>query len=528
MIYLLPQAVDQMAARHPDREAVRFGRRSLSYGQLAAQSNSLARTLVELGVKRRDRVGIYQGKSLEMAVAIYGIMKAGAAYVPIDPASPPSRLEYVVRHCGIGVVVSQGSRLAQLQQIAAAGAPLRCVVGVSADEPGPVECLGWDQALAAPGGAPPDVGLIEQDLAYIMYTSGSTGEPKGIMHTHHSGLSYARWAASAYGLHGEDRLTNHAPLHFDLSTFDFFSGALAGAATVIVAEEVLRFPASYAQLLDEERISVCFTVPFAMIQLLLRGALDKRNLSSLRWFIFGGEPFPTKHLRDLMNCLPSTGFSNMYGPAETNGCTYYNVPALGADANEPVPIGRACPNVELLIVDADDQPVPAGEAGELLVRSPTMMQGYWQRPDLNSKAFYRRPVFENYSDYFYRTGDLVRRAGDGELHFIGRKDRQIKVRGYRVELDEVEVGLLAHEAVEEAAAFPIANADGARQVGAAVRLRRGAECSEAELNAYLKARLPWYAVPATIALAEDFPRTSSGKIDRRALEAAAAGAEQEL
>ena len=166
---------------------------------------------------------------------------------------------------------------------------------------------------------------IEQDLAYILYTSGSTGDPKGIMHTHRSALAFARWAADEYGLRPADRLSNHAPLHFDLSTFDLFAGALAGATTVIIPEAVTRFPASVSKLMQDERISVWYSVPFALTQMLLRGNIGARDLTDLRWLLFAGEVFPTKYLRQLMAALPHVRFSNLYGPTETNVCTYYHV-----------------------------------------------------------------------------------------------------------------------------------------------------------------------------------------------------------
>jgi amino acid adenylation domain-containing protein len=357
---------------------------------------------------------------------------------------------------------------------------------------------------------------MEQDLAYILYTSGSTGVPKGVMHTHRSALSFAEIAVREYGLTADDRISNHAPLHFDLSTLDYFGGAVAGATTVIIPESHTKLPASLSGLVEQERLTVLYAVPFALVQFLLHGALDKRDLSSLRWVLFGGEPFPPKHLRALMEALPHARFVNVYGPTEVNGVTHYPIGSI--DDESPVPIGRPYGNVEMMIVDDDDAPVAPGEPGLLLVRTPTMMRGYWGRPDLNARAFYTRPTFGLYEDVFHRTGDLVQLRPDGNLDFLGRKDRQIKTKGYRVELDEVEAALLQHAAVEAAAAFPVLNGDGSRRIEAAVTLREPGTVDAAELARHAAARLPVYALPEKIAVMTTFPRTSTDKIDRLQLQ----------
>jgi acyl-coenzyme A synthetase/AMP-(fatty) acid ligase len=223
-----------------------------------------------------------------------------------------------------------------------------------------------------------------------------------------------------------------------------------------------------------------------------------------------------------MTALPRARFVNVYGPTEVNGVTHHAVAPLAEDAAEPVPIGKPYGNVELLIVDAEDRPVERGEPGLLLVRSPTMMRGYWGRPDLNAKAFYRRPVFGLLEDTFHRTGDLVRVRADGDLDFLGRRDRQIKTKGYRVELDEIEAALLRHPAVEAAAAFPVADGAGSQRIEAAVTLRTGSSATTAELARHAASRLPPYALPERIAVMREFPRTSTDKIDRLRLQAMAA------
>jgi amino acid adenylation domain-containing protein len=516
MLYLLPHAVDRAAARTPEQEAIRYAGDALTYATLAERADRLAGLLRAQGVQRGDRVGIHAGKGLNAAVALYGIMKAGGAYVPIDPSSPPARQAFIVRDCGIRHVVSEPSRHAALRLLLAEGVPIDCVVGLD-DVPAPgVRAFSWgDVETHPPAGRDPD--LVEMDLAYILYTSGSTGTPKGVMHTHRSALAFARVAAATYGFRPDDRLSNHAPLHFDLSTMDYFSSALAGATTVIIPEAHTRMPASYASLIESERLTVLYTVPLALTHLLSHGALEKRDLSSVRWILFGGEPFPTRHLRALMTAIPSARFSNVYGPTEVNGVTYWIVPPSLPDDDAPIPIGHPYENVEVRIVDANDTLVVEGEVGELLVRTPTMMRGYWGRPDLDARAFWRKQVYGHLEDVYHRTGDLVLRRHDGLLEFHGRIDRQVKARGYRIELDEVEAVMGAHDAVESAAAFTTPADDGSLRIEGVVKLREGHTLTAEALRSHLAASLPRYAIPERLEIVEAMPRTSSGKIDRLAL-----------
>lgn len=521
MLYLLTHAVDRAAERAPWHPAIRFNQKALSYGELEKRSNQLAHVLIEHGVRRGDRVGIFMRKRLESAIAIHGSMKAGAAYVPLDPAAPAARIAFMLRDCGIRHVLTEAGQLPVLREAIADGEPLDLLVGVGSPDGCAHDAISWEDIDSAPTTFP-ETGTIEQDLAYILYTSGSTGVPKGVMHTHRSALSFAEIAARAYHLHAGDRLSNHAPLHFDLSTLDYFAGAVAGATTVVIPESHTKLPAGLSKLIEDERLTVLYSVPFALIQLLLHGALDKRDLPELRWVLFGGEPLPPKHLRALMAALPRAKFVNVYGPTEVNGVTHYPVPAPPDADDTPVPIGKPYGNVEIVVVDDDDRPVPPGEPGLLLIRSPTMMRGYWGRPDLNAKAFYRRTAFELYEDVFHRTGDLVREGPDGNLEFIGRKDRQIKIKGYRVELDEIEAALLRHASVEAAAAFLVSDGDGGQRIEAAVTLHRGAGIDAGELLRHAASHLPPYSVPDRVAVLSALPRTSTDKIDRIRLQAMAA------
>lgn len=523
----LPGLLHRQARNQPDHTAVVFMDQQLSYAQLDHRASTLAAVLQQHGIRKGDRVGIYANKSIHLAVALYGIMAAGAAYVPLDPSSPPSRTATIINDCDITVLITANSKVRNLQQICQQCPQLQVAIGLDGESPLPLTCLSWQQLSTNPVAPhttiPPhntDQRPHDDDLAYIIYTSGSTGDPKGIMHTHRSGMSFARWAATEYKLSANDRLSNHAPLHFDLSIFDYFAALVAGAATVIIPEEYTRLPASYSQLLSDQQITVLFTVPFALIQLSQRGELAQRKLNHLRWIIFGGEPMPVTYLQQLQQQLNHCQFDNMYGPAEINGCCHHTVTHL-SEEQRTIPIGPICNIANALIVDHQDHCVGQGTPGELLVQTPTMMLGYWGQPDLNQQVFYRRFTPQGVLQVFYRTGDLVRQDSEGQLWFVGRKDRQIKIRGYRVELDEIEATLTNHHEIEEAAVFCLAGEGGCQQIAAALIWKNPASSDQddchKQLLKYLKQQLPWYAIPAQWHVYREFPRTVTDKIDRRQL-----------
>jgi amino acid adenylation domain-containing protein len=357
--------------------------------------------------------------------------------------------------------------------------------------------------------------MLEDDLAYIMYTSGTTGTPKGIMHSHRSGLAYSKLSRDLYDVGPTDILGNHSPLHFDISTMGYFTMPLAGGTTVLIPESHKLFPASLSQMMEKERLTIWYSVPLALIHLLQRGVLEDRKMDSLRWVLFGGEPFPAKHLRSLMKLWDKAVFSNVYGPAEVNQCTYFHLSEL-PEKDAAIPLGHVWNNTEVLIVDNNDLEVGDGDTGELLVRTATMMKGYWGKPELTQKAFFRREKFPNAEEIFYRTGDLVWRNRDGQLMFAGRKDRQIKIRGYRIELNEIESVLISHPYIIETAVYYLKNEED-MSVEAIVVLREPGRETEENIKKFLAARIPAYAVPQRIYFSDKIPRTSAGKIDYKEL-----------
>lgn len=516
---LLTDAVQRAAARRPDGPAISMAGTELTYGELNRRSDAVASVLFGRGVQRGDRIGLYAHKSVELLVAMWGVMKAGAAYVPINPDAPLAYVQDLLVECGITHLVTGESKRRVVAELAAQGA-LRTCMGLERNgTPLDALCVPWSDALAG-ADEPPAIALTGDDLAYIIFTSGSTGRPKGIMHSHRTALAYAEVASATFGFVPEDRITNHAPLNFDLSTLELFAGAVAGATVVVVSEAHARLPASFAQLLEDERVTVINAVPFALVQLVHRGAPDDRDLSAVRWVLFGGEVFPTRDLRTLMERLPSAQFGNVYGPAEVNGCTYRIVPELDTDRTEPISIGTLYDGMEAMVVDRDDRAVERGTVGELLIRSPAHMLGYWRQPDLTERSRLRRN-----GEVWYRTGDLVWVDDEGLLRLVGRRDRQVKSRGNRVELDEVETVLGTHPGVEQAVVFAVPDSDGSQRIEAVVVLfdDSAPSPSEGDLRRHVANHLPRYAVPRQVRIVATIPRTSSGKPDRVTLATEAAG-----
>jgi amino acid adenylation domain-containing protein len=510
MPHLLHQSLSQAAQRWPDKVAFRCGGKSISFGELALATNRMANLLLEQGVKKGDRVGIFLPRSLDTVVAIYGILKAGAVYVPLDPFSPSVRIAEVLAECDVAVLITNHQQRRRLPGLLAEAKTLRTVIGYGGE--GAVRCLPSEDINLAPASAPLTSTILEDDLAYILTTSGSTGRPKGIMHTHRSGMAYAKLMRDTYKINEEDVLGNHCAIHFDMCTLAYFTGPLTGATVVLATDAHVRMPVSLAAMIAAEGITIWYSVPLALQQMYLANTLPELDLSSLRLVIWAGEAIVPAYLRALMELLPKAMFSNHYGPAETNVCTTFDLKEPPAD-DKPVPIGHPWANTEVLVFDERDQPVPKGEPGILLVRSATLMQGYWKNPALTEKSFYREVRQPGYTAQYYRTGDLVRQDEQGVFHFLGRKDRQVKIRGYRVELDEVENAVNAVPGVLESAVFASPKGLSEREIHLLAVVNN--QEVETYLPSMLKTKLPEFALPAKVAFVDSLPRTSGGKIDRQ-------------
>jgi amino acid adenylation domain-containing protein len=511
---MLHRLLIESAARYPDRTAVVDRAESMTYRELDAASARLAGELAARGVGPGDRVGLYLDKSLHAIIGLWGVLRAGAAYVPLDVASPVKRIARIVENGSFCGVLSTTKRWPTLAP--ALPRPL-AFVGIARAAARPIE-MEFDFETVDPLTRAAELVLgAEQDdplhPAYILYTSGSTGQPKGVVLSHRASLSFVNWAAETTQLVPTDVVSSHAPLHFDLSSFDLFATCRAGATVVLVPAELNVFPRNLADWIAEQRITVWYSVPSLLSRLALAGKLERHDWSHLRQIIFAGEIFPVAHLRRLREQIPGARYWNWYGPTETNVCTTYAVEALPPEQTAPVPIGTACANCRLLVVDDAGALCARGETGELYVSGPSLMTGYHGMPEATAHALVVRSEGGERGTW-YRTGDLVREDEDGLLHLVGRRDGMIKSRGYRIELGEIESILYQHPAVAEAAAIALPDEEIGHVIRAAAVAKAGQSLEAGVLRAFCADRLPAYMIPQSIEVRRSLPRGSTGKIDK--------------
>ncbi|HSF86490.1 MAG TPA: amino acid adenylation domain-containing protein [Acidimicrobiia bacterium] len=521
--YLVHQYLEDSAVRVPDKSAVVDQDRSLTYAELNARANQVARLLQSLGVRKGDRVGIYMRKSLESVVGIYGAMKAGAAYVPLDPSAPTHRIGYITGNCGIRVILTGREKRRAWKEVKVEGAAdLEHFVVLNIDEietEVPGVTVHTANELDRFGIENLEVPVVQQDLAYILYTSGSTGDPKGVMLSHLACRGFVEWAGDEYTVVESDVLSSHAPLHFDLSTFDLYAASRAGATLVLVPPKYSVFPIEIANFIDTHQITVWYSVPSILTMLVEHANLEVGALPSIRELLFAGEVFPTKYLSRLMKLAPHARFSNLYGPTETNVCTAYTVPEAPPEDGPTISIGKAISNVETFVVDEHGNEVEKGQVGELLVRGPTLLRGYWGDAERTRSRLVPDPRDPEFGDPVYHTGDLVEELEDGNYRFLGRRDHQIKHRGYRIELGDIETAINAHPDVVECAVVPVPDEFVSNRIKAFVAVK--AEIPEVDMINHCSGLVQKYMIPEDFYFRENLPKTSRGKIDRTGLQSEA-------
>jgi amino acid adenylation domain-containing protein len=510
----LHQLLDISASRFPDNVAVEEAESgSIRYGELAHLSDRVRDRLLRLRVESGDRVGICMRKSADAATSIFGIMKAGATYVPTDPTAPASRNAFIFHNCAVKVVIVE-ARLAEALRLEFSQmgfAPEMVILhGTGAGVP-LTKALDLLDAVSPTSSAPSAVPNASH-LAYILYTSGSTGRPKGVTLSHSNAACFIDWCSDVFQPNEYDRFSSHAPFHFDLSILDIYVSLKHGATLVLVEEQLGKEPARLAPWIADKKITVWYSAPSILSLLTQFGKLNERDYPSLRLVLFAGEVFPIKYLKSLKSLWPHPRYFNLYGPTETNVCTFYEVPPTVPESQtEPVPIGKACPYCEPLVVNEAGAEVARGAEGELCIAGSSVMQGYWNLPENTSKAFLPRG-----DTRWYRTGDIVAELPDGNYKFLGRRDRMIKKRGYRIELGEIEVALYRHPAIKEAAVLAFPDIDGV-PVKAFTSTRDGSKLSIIELKKFCSENLPLYMVPDLFCSLESLPKTSTDKIDYQKL-----------
>jgi amino acid adenylation domain-containing protein len=522
MTGLLHHGVSAQAQRRPEATAIVFRDQRLSYGEMDAASDRLARVLRAHGVARGDRVFLLLPKTPAALIAILATLKADAIYVPLDSAGPAARLARMIAVAEGRWILAGGPVGGLLAELFAEPAFARDhAVGWLAPDTPPV-AVGFDQAAVdvAPAGPLPNA-AHPTDPAHLLFTSGSTGVPKGVMVTHASVGHFVRWAVEYFGTAPGERISAHPPLHFDLSTFDIFATFTAGATLYPVPAEVSLVPGVLAEFIRANQLTQWFSVPSVLNYLAKFDAVRPGDFPALRRVLWCGEVLPTPSLIYWMERVPHARYTNLYGPTETAiASSYYTVPRRPDDPGAAIPIGTACPGEALVVLDEHLAPVPAGQAGQIGIRGVGLSPGYWRDDDKTRAAFVSVPAGGDPADRTYLTGDLGRVGPDGLLYYLGRADSQIKSRGYRIELGEIESALAQLEGVRECAVVAIERGGfEGKMICAAYVAAAGAGRDPAGLRRRLGHAVPGYMLPARWRAYDALPKNPNGKIDRPRLRA---------
>jgi amino acid adenylation domain-containing protein len=505
---LIHQLFERQVEQTPDAIAVQFEDRALSYRELNVRANRLAHYLSGLGIRPDDRVAICAERSLDMVVGLFAILKAGAAYVSLDPDYPAERLAYMLDNCAPAALLSQRRLLSSLPE---ASVPLV----VLDDAAGP-----WQQQPEH-NPDPVKLGLAARNLAYVIYTSGSTGLPKGVMNQHDGVVNRLLWAQDEYRLAADDRVLQKTPFSFDVSVWEFFLPLLAGARLVMARPKGHQDPQYLADCIEIAGITTVHFVP-SMLQVFL-DRTGKQRCRGLRRVLCSGEALPYALQQKFIEQWPDIELHNLYGPTEAA----IDVTAWRCDAglhDGIVPIGRPIANIQIYILDAGQQPAPIGVAGEIYIGGAGVARGYLNRPELTAERFVRDPFSSDAAARLYKTGDLGRWLPDGSIEYLGRNDFQIKIRGFRIELGEIEARLVQCPGVREAVVIAREDSPGDKRLVAYLVADAGMEPVAAELRERLAASLPDYMLPSAFVTLAGLPLTVNGKLDRQALPAPDANA----
>jgi amino acid adenylation domain-containing protein len=484
------------AAQNPDLVAVDAGERQLTYGELDARSSQLARCLRRHGARPETLIGVYLERGMEMLIALLGILKAGSAYVPLDPSYPSERLRFVAEDAGLKIILTQN--------------PLPEALGI----PGlaGIDLAHQWQSIACENSSPIISTAAPENLAYVIYTSGSTGKPKGVAVEHRQVCNQILWAGQALGLNFQDRVLQKASFSFDASILEIFLPLAYGARIIVAEPGGEQDPDYLVRLVIQKEVTYSDVVPSMLEVLLTHPSIGQ--WTSARIVTCGAEALKPELVKSFHSAL-SCELWNTYGPTEATVQSTF-VPCRAGETR--VPIGRPVANTSLYVLDQHQQPLPVGITGELYIGGDGVARNYWRRPHLTAAAFVPNPFVNSPGARMYRTGDCVRYRADGNLEFLGRNDDQVKIRGFRIELPEIEAVLLEHQDVSQAVVLAVDDGSGGKKLSAFIIPRSGQKPAAGELRSLVETRLPGYMAPAMFVFLEKLPLLTSGKLDRKALE----------
>ena len=494
--------LEKTAALFGENIAAEDENEKLRFSELRERALSVATALLftDGGEKGLKPVIVYLPKSVASLVCFIGAMYSGNPYVPIDSAIPVPRLQSIIENMGGGHIITDSELGENLKALRLGGVTVHMYGELVKTAPDEAAALKKVESV------------IDSDPIYIMYTSGSTGVPKGVTIPHRGIIDYAIWLRDTFGFDENTVFGNQSAFYFDNSTLDIFSMIYTGAKLIIIPEVLFRFPAKLPEFINDNGINTVFWVPTVMIAVANSGILESVLLPELKKVLFCGEAMPNKQLNVWRKHHPDKLYANLYGPTEiTDVCTYYIVDRKFEDS-DPLPIGRACKNMRAVVLRQDGTEAATGETGELCILGSALARGYWNAPEITRKVFVQNPLCGHYDDRMYKTGDLAYFNDEGLIIFVGRNDSQIKLRGNRIELGDIETAAKSLDGVGNACVIFDAEKQEIvlfAETEAALQLRK--------FNLELKKLVPTYMLPGKLVCMTEFPQTPNGKIDRLTL-----------